>query len=95
MLFIPQKKYQSAWRRLRKLDELSDIISKKVQTCAVYGIEKEKISEWMVLYQGVGGDSNKPSVNDRFIGMQYFNTKLNKPTWWDGTNWVDSTGTVV
>lgn len=34
--------------RLRKLDELSDIISKKVQTCAVYGIEKEKISEWMV-----------------------------------------------
>ena len=34
--------------RLRKLDELSDIISKKVQTCVVYGIEKEKISEWMV-----------------------------------------------
>lgn len=34
--------------RLKKLDDLSDIISKKVQTCAVYGIEKERIFQWMV-----------------------------------------------
>ena len=42
--------------KLRKLDELFDIISKKVQTCAVYGIEKEKISQWMVEQQVCGID---------------------------------------
>ncbi|MHA7967691.1 glycosyl hydrolase family 28-related protein [Paenibacillus sp. CAU 1782] len=28
-------------------------------------------------------------------GMNYFDTTLNKPIWWNGTNWVDATGTTV
>ena len=28
-------------------------------------------------------------------GFQYFDTTLKKPIWWNGTDWVDATGTVV
>lgn len=29
----------------------------------------------------------------RWIGMPYFDTTLGYPIWWDGTQWVDATGT--
>jgi hypothetical protein len=29
------------------------------------------------------------------VGQFYFDTSLGIPIWWDGTNWVDATGTVV
>lgn len=28
-------------------------------------------------------------------GYPYFDTTLSIPIWWDGTNWVDSTGATV
>ena len=30
-----------------------------------------------------------------YIGFRYFDTTLNKPLWWDGTKWVDSSGNAV
>ena len=52
------------------------------------------------------GTNNKPfAINDtgattarptgQAVGYQYFDTTLNKPIWYNGTNWVDSTGTTV
>jgi hypothetical protein len=29
------------------------------------------------------------------IGRSYFDTDLGKPIWWNGTAWVDSSGTSV
>ena len=29
------------------------------------------------------------------IGVSYFDTTLGRPIWWNGTNWVDATGTTV
>ena len=29
------------------------------------------------------------------IGKPVFNSTTNKPLWWNGTNWVDATGTIV
>lgn len=29
------------------------------------------------------------------IGFQYFDTTLGKPIWWNGTGWVDATGSNV
>ena len=29
------------------------------------------------------------------IGTVHFDTTLGKPIWWDGTDWVDATGTPV
>lgn len=33
--------------------------------------------------------------NDAPIGAYFFDTTLNKPIWYNGTNWVDATGTTV
>ena len=36
------------------------------------------------------GRPNPPSV-----GLEYFDTTLGYPVWYDGTNWVDATGATV
>lgn len=41
-----------------------------------------------------GSTSNRPSTNLN-VGLSYFDTTLGKPIWYDGTNWVDATGTQV
>ena len=40
------------------------------------------------------GDTIRRPSNPQ-IGCQYFDTTLNKPIWWTGMNWVDSTGVSV
>ena len=30
-----------------------------------------------------------------YIGTRCFDVTLGKPIWWNGTNWIDSTGTSV
>jgi hypothetical protein len=34
-------------------------------------------------------------INKIQLGQIYFDTTLGIPIWWDGTNWVDATGTTV
>lgn len=34
-------------------------------------------------------------ITDLQIGQFYFDTTLGYPIWYDGTDWVDATGTVV
>ena len=41
-----------------------------------------------------GSTSTRPT-NNLENGLQYFDTTLGKPIWWNGTDWVDSTGTTV
>ena len=33
--------------------------------------------------------------NNGYAGFLYFDTTLNKPIWWTGTNWVDASGAIV
>jgi hypothetical protein len=40
-----------------------------------------------------GDTASRPATP--LIGFSYFDTDLNKPIWFDGTNWVDATGTTV
>lgn len=40
-----------------------------------------------------GTTGNRPTI--RCVGMQYFDTTLGYPIWWDGTQWVDAAGTPV
>lgn len=40
-----------------------------------------------------GTTSNRPTNTN--VGHCYFDTDLNKPVWWNGTNWVDVSGTNV
>lgn len=39
--------------------------------------------------------SNRPSIHSTKAGYCLFDTTLNKPIWWTGTKWVDSTGADV
>jgi hypothetical protein len=41
-----------------------------------------------------GTTATRP-INKIQLGQIYFDTTLGIPIWWDGTNWVDATGTVV
>jgi hypothetical protein len=49
--------------------------------------------------QGINVPSSGPTANRPatflVIGQQYFDTTLGYPIWYDGTDWVDATGTVV
>lgn len=37
----------------------------------------------------------RPELNADDMGYLYFDTTLNKPIWWTGTDWVDATGVAV
>jgi hypothetical protein len=41
-----------------------------------------------------GVTADRPAIALQ-VGQQYFDTTLGIPIWWDGTNWVDATGTTV
>ena len=41
-----------------------------------------------------GNTANRPAVRVQ-TGQFYFDTTLGIPIWYDGTDWVDATGTVV
>jgi len=41
------------------------------------------------------GTTAQRSATRLYVGRQYFDTTLGKPIWWDGTEWVDATGTAA
>ena len=46
-------------------------------------------------YRLSGVTASRPSTTGfpvRRVGMEYFDTTLGIPVWWNGTNWVDATG---
>lgn len=45
----------------------------------------------------IGESSYRPSdyLTEEDKGFQYYDTTLNKPIWWNGSKWIDSTGTEV
>lgn len=42
-----------------------------------------------------GTTTERPNMNEWYKGACYFDTTLNKPIWWTGTKWVDSSGNAV
>lgn len=42
-----------------------------------------------------GTTTDRPKTTYLDIGTMYFDATLNKPIWWNGTVWVDATGTTV
>ena len=41
-----------------------------------------------------GTTASRPSTSLQ-VGQFYFDTTINRPIWWDGTNWINAAGTVV
>lgn len=40
-----------------------------------------------------GTTESRPT--SKYVGMQYFDTTLKKPIWWDGAKWIDAIGTTI
>lgn len=51
------------------------------------------IQDFTVINKAVGPTEERPT--EPIIGQQYYDTSINKPIWWSGSNWADSTGTNV
>jgi hypothetical protein len=49
------------------------------------------VSRKYVTLNGVSASRPTASV----LGQFYFDTSINKPVWWNGTSFVDATGTTV
>jgi len=41
-----------------------------------------------------GTGAERPAVQ-LHIGQMFFDTTINRPIWWNGTNWIKADGTVV
>lgn len=41
------------------------------------------------------GTTVERPANSLFTGQMYFDTSLNIPIWWNGSSWVNASGTIV
>ena len=64
----------------------------KAKTDATYAT-KDELSEVADKMNQAGGMADRPT--DATVGQCYFDVDLNKPIWFNGTDWVDYTGTIV
>jgi len=53
-----------------------------------------RVRRWINGRSGVGETSARP-LAPPFVGYPYFDTTLGIPIWWNGTGWVDATGTAA
>lgn len=59
---------------------------------ANYNADSKQLSNWGCVWHGFGSILNRPLREKCYVGMEYFDTDLNKPIWWNGSKWVDSNG---
>lgn len=52
--------------------------------CTAYGYSAD--------YNIKGSTAERPTISSSSVGFQYFDTTINKPIWWTGSNWIDATG---
>ena len=66
------------------VDDIGTMINNSVTVTGTYHIGIKPSS---------GNTANRPA--NVSVGLQYFDTTLGKPIYYNGTNWVDATGTTV
>jgi len=68
------------------------------QMIRVLEIYFNQLNAWNVqvynAFTAAGATANRPAF-DLYTGQYYFDTDLGIPIWYNGTDWVDATGTVV
>jgi len=53
-----------------------------------------RVSQLLTWMQQSGTTAQRPTAG-LYIGRRYFDTTLGHPAWYDGTNWVNASGTTV
>jgi hypothetical protein len=59
----------------------------------LYFAQIDNLTQAIVIPES-GITASRP-ITDLQVGQQYFDTTLGYPIWWDGSDWVDASGTVV
>lgn len=85
------------------VDDLASIATIHIHNCPdtfVVGCDYSKVVGhsshlYQVSKQMVGGKLSRPISGLSAGWTQYFDTSLNKPIWWNGSGWCDSTGVRV
>lgn len=54
---------------------------------------REVDENYLEHYRAIGYTSDRPA--SPYVGHQYFDKSINKPIWWTGSKWVDTTGVDV
>lgn len=54
----------------------------------------ELIDRTVRAFREAGPTANRPTAR-LWVGRQYFDTDLGYPVWYDGTKWVDASGTTA
>jgi len=47
------------------------------------------------LAQPISGTTAERPAVQLHTGQTFFDTTLNRPIWWNGTNWINASGTIV
>lgn len=68
-------------------------LKNKVYIITYDGERIENIIDYSNLFKGTTAERPTITVNEQ--GFQYYDITINKPIWWNGTNWIDATGTTV
>ncbi len=68
--------------------------AKRVDNVTMLHQKTSELKESILLTSHSGTTTGRPTQG-RYVGKPYFDTSLNKPIWWNGTAWVDATGTTV
>jgi len=66
-----------------------------VNGCNQSQVDGVTTATWQYVKYTVNTTANRPTTGRVTGYAQSFDTTLGKPIWWNGTNWVDATGTVV
>lgn len=70
-----------------------NILTYRVTNILPGGLEKIPVSFFGNIANSSGKTEDRPANADK--GFQYYDTDINKPVWWNGSEWTDSTGAKV
>ena len=74
----------------------SDTISgQNIYKLYLYNGTFRVVDTYPITAEHSGTTSERPNLDRNSEGFIYFDTDLNKPIWWTGSNWVDANGTTV
>lgn len=96
--FYGNSSIKTVFSQILKVDNYTD----NVVITGIYVTEGLVENEYLDIYSieiipivNEGSSALRPSLVEENKGFQYFDTTLNKPIWWTGTEWVDAGGAEI
>lgn len=91
------KRDSSGNAEIAGLNDAVHVASVNVAMRTLDGVTGATVASWSNGLKSLAGTTGARPVGlvAGDVGVQYFDTTLNKPIWWKGAVWIDATGTTV